>query len=118
MRAPEHSLQVFTVNYLRWHDVFCFAVPNGGRRDIKTGAMLKKEGVLAGVADLIILLPRGEIIFVELKNGKKGTQSESQKQFQKKVESLGFTYLVWRETQDCVDFVNGLKKVLRSEEIL
>lgn len=115
MAAPEHSLQVFTVNYLRYNGVFCFAIPNGGRRDIKTGAMLKKEGVLAGVADLAILLPQGEIIFVELKNGKKGVQSESQKMFQEKVQKLGFTYLIWRKTQDCIDFVHGLKKVLRNE---
>ena len=108
MAAPEHSLQVFTVNYLRYHKIFCFAIPNGGRRDIKTGAMLKKEGVLAGVADLVILLPKARIIFVELKNGNKGVQSQSQKDFQRIVEGLGFSYLIWRTTQDCMNFVEVL----------
>ncbi len=112
MAAPEHRLQVWVIQYLRLNGVFCFAIPNGGRRDLRTGAMLKKEGVLAGVADLALLLPGGETVFVELKNGGKGVQSYSQKVFQSRVEGLGFTYLVWRNVQDCIDFVKGYKKVL------
>ena len=35
-----------------------FAVPNGGRRDAKSGARMKYEGVVKGVADLILLIPK------------------------------------------------------------
>lgn len=35
-----------------------FAVPNGGKRDARTGAQMKYEGVLRGVADLILLVPK------------------------------------------------------------
>lgn len=55
--SPEHSFQVFVINYLRWNGIYCFTVPNGGKRDVKTGAYLKKEGQLAGVADLVLCLP-------------------------------------------------------------
>jgi hypothetical protein len=109
--SPEHNFQVFAVNYLRWNGIYCFAVPNGGKRDIKTGAFLKKEGQLAGVADLILLLPEGEAIFVELKSGK-NRQQESQKIFQKTVEKLGFSYLLWRTPQDVMDFVTGYKAMI------
>lgn len=108
-KAPEHGLQVFIINYLRHNGVFCFAVPNGGRRDAKTGAMLKKEGVLAGVSDLIVLLPEGETVFVELKDGTKGRQSDSQVWFEHIVRKLGFTYLLWRKPEDAMAFVKGLK---------
>ena len=35
-----------------------FAVPNGGKRDAKTGARMKYEGAVRGVADLILLIPK------------------------------------------------------------
>ena len=58
-KDEEHKLQVSMVNWFRLkypsmrHNLF--AVPNGSRRDAVTGARLKAEGVLAGVADLILL---------------------------------------------------------------
>lgn len=112
--SAEHSFQVWAVNYLRWNGVYCFAVPNGGKRDVKTGAFLKKEGQLAGVADLILLLPEGEAVFVELKAGK-NRQQESQRLFQKNVEKLGFNYLLWNKPQDVIDFVKGLKAVIMGD---
>lgn len=39
-----------------------FAVPNGGRRDAKTGARMKYEGVVRGVADLILLIPKKDML--------------------------------------------------------
>lgn len=102
--SPEHSFQVFVINYLRWNGIYCFTVPNGGKRDVKTGAYLKKEGQLAGVADLVLCLPNGEAVFVELKAGENG-QQESQKRFQENVEKLGFRYLLWRTPQDVMAFV-------------
>lgn len=44
-----------------------FAVPNGGSRDAREAANLKTQGVLAGVPDLGIVLPCGEICWVEMK---------------------------------------------------
>ncbi len=58
-KDEEHKIQVSMVEWFRMkypsmrHNLF--AVPNGGRRDAVTGAKLKAEGVLAGVADLILL---------------------------------------------------------------
>lgn len=109
--SSEHFFQVFAVNYLRRNGIYCFAVPNGGKRDAKTGAYMKQEGQLAGVADLVILLPDGETVFVELKAGKNG-QQESQRIFQKNVEKLGFTYLLWKSPQEVIDFVRGIRAVI------
>ena len=55
---------------------------------------MKRSGVLAGVADLIIVADRA-VLFVEMKT-KKGRQEESQKVFQSNVERLGFEYKICR----------------------
>lgn len=42
-------------------------IPNGGSRDAREASNLKIQGVLAGMPDLIIVLPWGEIAWVEMK---------------------------------------------------
>lgn len=44
-----------------------FHVPNGGSRNAMEASNLKTQGVLAGVPDLIIVMPFGEIIWIEMK---------------------------------------------------
>lgn len=110
MKKEEHNLQVAIHKFLCLNRIFHFAVPNGSLRRLSVAVALKAEGVLAGVSDLIILLP-SRCIFVELKNGKIGRQSDSQKEFQKQVESLGFEYLLWRNVEDCQEFVKKIKKL-------
>lgn len=59
-----------------------FAVPNGGSRHKLEAINLKKQGVRAGVSDLIFLYPGNscEFICFEFKS-LKGSQSKSQKEF-------------------------------------
>ena len=46
-----------------------YHIPNGGARDAKTGARLKREGVKAGVPDIHLPVPRGGYasLYIELK---------------------------------------------------
>lgn len=88
-----------------------FAVPNGGRRDATTGARLKAEGVIAGVADLILLVPcKGYgALLVEMKTAK-GRQSKAQKQWQKDTTAKGeYRYVVCRSKDD---FRKAIKEYL------
>jgi len=59
----EHQIQVACVRWFRLQysklSLNLFAVPNGGRRDKVTAGKLKAEGVVAGVADLLLLVPSG-----------------------------------------------------------
>lgn len=57
-----------------------FAVPNGGKRSAITGAILKRQGVKAGVPDICIVQRDGVMAFLELKTSK-GTLSPAQKEF-------------------------------------
>lgn len=78
-----------------------FAVPNGGWRGAKAGAQMVYEGQVKGVADLILLFPKGgkSSLCIEMKVPKRkgssaGTQSAAQKQWQELVEANGSTYVV------------------------
>ena len=64
------------------HASLLFAIPNGGARNPATGAVLKAEGVRAGVADLMLACPRGGFsgLFIELKTTS-GRVREEQKAF-------------------------------------
>ena len=52
-----------------------YHVPNGGKRDVKTGRALKRQGVKAGVPDLCLPVARGGYhgLYIELKVGKNKT---------------------------------------------
>jgi hypothetical protein len=100
----EHQIQVLVVDYLMLKlppPFLIYAIPNGGKRDGRTGAVLKAEGVLAGIPDLHVPIPRNGYasLYLELKRkGKKATKT--QKEIHNKLELLGNQVLVvddWRQ---------------------
>ena len=102
--SPEHDLQVWFCKLLEQYNIFFFAVPNGNLRKKSVAKMLKAEGVRAGVADIVVLT-KDAVIFVEMKAGKQGKQQPSQKEFEKKVKSLGHNYVILRNQKECFEFV-------------
>ena len=86
----------FRMAHRKYSGVF-FSVPNGGARNVVTGAILKAEGALRGVADLLLLVPRGKWhgLCIEMK-AVKGRQSPEQKQWQQAVTAQGYRYVVCR----------------------
>lgn len=112
MNAHEHRLQVACVNWFaaQWHkyDGLLAAIPNGGRRDKVTGALLKAEGVVAGVADLELNIARCGFhgLKIEMKT-EKGRQSPAQKEWQKKVEAQGYKYIVVRSLEQFITEINS-----------
>jgi hypothetical protein len=59
-----------------WPEVRIFAIPNGGKRSIKTANTLKATGVLPGVPDLFV--PAWGL-WIEMKRAKGGKLSPEQK---------------------------------------
>lgn len=74
-----------------------FSVANGGARNAWTAKIMKDEGVRAGVADLILLLPRHgyAALCIEMKTPD-GKQSDSQKEFERMCRQYGSKYVVCR----------------------
>ena len=101
----EHKLQVMACKYLKAQGILHFSVPNGGKRSYMTANYLKAEGLTAGVADLVVLLPKGTTVFLEFK-AKKGKQQEEQKKFEKEVTELGFDYHVVKSFNHLVEIIS------------
>ena len=106
----EHQIQCAIVEYLRILHFLVFAVPNGGSRHPAEAANLKREGVLAGTADLILVL-QSKVVFIEIKT-EKGFQSDSQEKFQKDIESLHHEYLIWRSLDDAIAWNKDQRNLL------
>lgn len=109
MKQEESNLQSACVRWFRlqYPNLVIYAVPNGGSRNVREAQRLKTEGVLAGVADLVVLLPQGKSLYIEMKV-KGNKQTLNQKEFQQKAEVLGHTYAV------CYSF-EDFEKVVKQE---
>ena len=78
MGLSEHQEQVALIEWANWNTnnypelELLFSIPNGGRRDGRTGAKMKREGVKAGVPDLCLPVARGgyHALWLEMKAGK------------------------------------------------
>lgn len=102
-RHEESALQKTCVTWFRAqypeHALMLFAVPNGGGRSRIESAIMKGEGVTAGVADLILLEARGGYgsLCIEMKiRDKASKQRQSQKAWQASAERAGNRYVVIR----------------------
>lgn len=112
----EHRIQCECVRAFRYkypklrHNLF--AVPNGGRRDKVTGAKLKAEGALAGVADLILLKSNGKYgaLLIEMKTPT-GRQQESQKEWERLISQDGYKYVICRSVSE---FINEVEEYLNN----
>lgn len=116
-QKPSHIESEMQRSCKRWFDLqypklsrMYFAIPNGGARNSREAAIMKAEGVTAGVADMILLIPRHGYgcLCIEFKT-KDGRQSDSQKLWQADVEAHGNKYVVVRSIDD---FVKEVKNYL------
>lgn len=93
--SPEYGLHTFVVDALRLYaapGVIYFHPANEGPRSPRYAAKLKRMGVLAGVADLVIVV-EGKACFLELKSAK-GKLSPAQKAFRQASASASAPYAI------------------------
>lgn len=111
MRHDEANFQIGVVRALKFAGHFVFAVPNGGSRNLIEARNLKAQGVMAGVSDLILLLPSRKVYFIELKNPNgKGRQSPAQCEFEDSVRAMGHEYLIWDKWAQVEQFIDAHRK--------
>lgn len=124
----EHEIQCECVKRFRdkypGYKRLLFAVPNGGFRNKATAGKMKAEGVLAGVSDLILLVPNDRYhgLCIEMKwekvdidsKGKRHVtrsyQHDEQKAWQWAVECQGYKYVVCRSVEEFFDYVDSYLK--------
>ena len=102
MKHEEDQIHVAILAYLRlnlppdatppWH------TPNGGSRDARTGAKMKKLGAIAGFPDLAFIY-RGKFYALEVKTAK-GKLGDVQKLWRDWIEAAGGAYAVVKSIDD------------------
>lgn len=108
----EEREQFVVVQWMELKRITFIHVPNGGKRNYLTGAMLKKQGVKAGFPDLIIFdIPprqpnyRGIAIEMKRKNGK---TSPLQKEWIRKLIQLGWFATVCKGADEAIRVLEDL----------
>lgn len=99
MNHYEHNLQVACVNWFRMqypkYAKLLFAIPNGGKRHLKTAKAMKAEGAQKGVPDLMLAVPEASDcplyfgLFIEMKSAT-GRLSPEQKAYLVALETQGY----------------------------
>ena len=81
-----------------------YAIPNGGKRAIKTAIALKAQGVKSGVPDMCLPVARGGYhgLYIELKRQKGGVVSETQKSWITALAEQGYKAVVCRGADEAI----------------
>jgi len=101
MKSREATLQSSCVRWFRYQfpklAMLLFHVPNGGSRNVIEASNLKAQGVVPGVADLVLLVPACGYasLCIEMKAAK-NNQTNQQRKFQQAAEAAGNKYIVCR----------------------
>lgn len=110
MKEQEHNIQVACVNWFRYlyPQYLIWAIPNGGQRNAVVAAKLKTEGVLAGVPDLFIAVPRREFhgLFIEMKAGK-NKPTDEQKNVMQRLWEAGYKCEVCYSVEEFIEVINN-----------
>ena len=79
--AEQKALFAWWRTQYRHMEPLLIAIPNGGARTLRTGAMLKAEGVRAGVPDIFLAYPAGGYhgLWIEMKRRVHAYTSQEQK---------------------------------------
>ena len=102
----ESALQSYAIAYLRLTlppRAIVFHPANGGHRDKRTASILKGQGVLAGVPDIIILLD-AKCYGIELKAGK-GKLNPAQFAVSQLFDENGIAWTCARSIDDIASFL-------------
>ena len=113
--GSERDLQVASVALIERMGLFCFHVPNGGKRNVIEATRMKAAGVRAGVTDLVVILPSGRVGWLELKDGA-GKLSASQCAFRNHLQANGHHWAECRTLDQVCEAVTSWKSAAEQEE--
>jgi len=113
MSHEESNLQQQCVTWFRLvhPELVLFAIPNAAKRGKALASIMKREGMLAGVADLFLMCPSKEKhgLFIEMKT-EDGKQTDTQKAFAWNSRSKGYAYELCRSFDEFRDIITKYLK--------
>ena len=115
MKNEESRLQMNCVKLFRLQNReishLLFSIPNGGYRSKTIAGIMKAEGVVSGVPDLFLAIPKGQYagLFIEMKTPK-GVVSDNQKMMIEALKKQGYAVEICRTIPD---FMETTEKYLK-----
>jgi len=112
MRHLESNLQVACVTWFRLqfpdYQNLLIHVPNGGYRNKREAVNLIKQGVVRGVPDLFLAVPKKGFsgVWIEMKS-EKGKLTEHQAEMIEALERVGYIALVIRSLDEFMKLVSN-----------
>lgn len=107
--TSEHLEQVSTIQWYdrTYNDGLLVAIPNGGKRHIKTALAMKNEGVSKGFPDLFLPVPTSQYhgLFIEMKRRKGGRVSPEQKQWLEYLQGAGYLAVVCKGFEEAKEVI-------------
>ncbi|WP_263147737.1 VRR-NUC domain-containing protein [Pseudomonas sp. RIT-PI-AD] len=98
-----------------------FHVPNGGHRHIKVAADLKRQGVKAGVPDIVLPMPRGGFhgLYIEFKAAKPNDAAvaPTQRAYLAALERQGYFATVCRGIDEAIQVIEAYLASGRTEVV-
>lgn len=103
----ESDFQATLAMYLDAIGVLWYHCPNGGTRNQREAARLKREGVKAGVPDVCICVAKGGFhgFYVELKVGYNNPQPK-QIEILQRLEANGYKTLVTKSLDEAIEMID------------
>jgi len=107
-KIQQEIVMWFNNTYCKLNDkprLMIFSIPNGLSLELPVAEMrrvlaqMTNLGMKKGASDLMILLPGGKYLKVEVKT-EVGVQSDAQKEVQRQCEDLGGKYILVRSLED------------------
>lgn len=94
------------IDFCRWKHYPVYAIPNGGRRDPKEAAFLKKSGVMAGVPDLCFPAARRGYhgLYIELKVGR-NRPTPAQEEWLARLNNAGYCARVCWGSEEAIETI-------------
>lgn len=120
LNQKEKNIQKSVVDYLRYNRFYTidcdpmFAlsyIAGDNNKRIVFCKEKKTKGWTKGQPDLIAISPKGDILFIEMKQSK-GRLSEEQKYFQEFCEKVNIKHYVWYSLDDCIKSIGELNERL------
>lgn len=120
----EDTEQINVVTWCRWQEgahpelKLLHHCPNGGSRNEREAVKFKQMGVLAGVADLHLPVPKGVYasLYIEMKFGD-GRLENSQKRFLRDAATAGNYCVVCYDAQSAINVIGEYVKLKSGESM-
>ena len=105
MNEHQHQCAFFKWFRAQYPGVLAFAIPNAAKRGPRLASMMKAEGMLAGMPDLMIADGKPGL-FIEMKEPSKGKVQDSQKVIIGRLAVAGYKVAIcygWEQAKEATE---------------